>query len=328
MIQPQEKKALTNFVCDLSSEQAEKLKNILEEQGKWGFSIIPYSLWQARHDHTTVTAFKSGKLSIQGRNTEELVEFIIEPRIIQRAAMGYEIPLAQQDDPQMFDPHAGIDESGKGDFFGPLVIACVYVDRKSATTLLELGVKDSKVIKSEKKIAFLADRIKKITRNQYALVVIGPESYNRLYRSMKNVNRLLAWGHARSLENLLDIVSDCPRAISDQFGNKKSVLNALLEKGKRIVLIQQTKAESDIAVAAASIIARHEFVTQLKKLEEKVGMRLPKGASLSVIDTAIMLMRAGEKQGNAEVLLNQCCKTHFRTMVQAARKYEDERSRD
>src|SRR5262249_39153885 len=158
----------------------------------------------------------------------------------------------------------GIDESGKGDYFGPLVIAAVFVD---ATTQPELGliqVRDSKKI-SDGRILEMAPDIKTIC--PHSIVAIGPQKYNELYAKIRNLNRLLAWGHARALENLLERVS-CGLAISDQFGDEHFILNALQQKGRGIVLEQRTKAESDLAVAAASILARAEFLLPLNPLSD------------------------------------------------------------
>ena len=141
----------------------------------------------------------------------------------------------------------GIDESGKGDYFGPLVVAAVFVDATTQNELALMAVRDSKKI-SDSRILELAPDIKTIC--PHSVIVIGPQKYNELYLKIKNLNRLLAWGHAKALETLLDRVS-CERAISDQFGDERLILNALQEKGRKIVLEQRTKAESDLAVAAA-----------------------------------------------------------------------------
>lgn len=198
----------------------------------------------------------------------------------------------------------GIDESGKGDYFGPLVIAAVFVDSTTQGELALMQVRDSKKI-SDGRILELAPDIKAIC--PHSLIAIGPQRYNELYAKIKNLNRLLAWGHAKALENLLDRVS-CERAISDQFGNERLILNALQEKGRKIVLEQRTKAESDLAVAAASIIARAEFLIRLKRLSEEVGTTLPKGASPAVELAGKMIVR---KHGRER--LGSVAKLHFKT---------------
>ena len=152
-------------------------------------------------------------------------------------------------------PRIGIDESGKGDYFGPLVIAAVLVTPPDEPDLRLIQVRDSKRI-SDGRILEMAPDIRQVCR--HSVVAIGPKRYNELYEKIKNLNRLLAWGHARALENIL-AQTECTLAISDQFGDERFILNALLEKGKSIQLIQRPKAEDDLAVAAASILARSNF---------------------------------------------------------------------
>jgi ribonuclease HIII len=198
----------------------------------------------------------------------------------------------------------GIDESGKGDYFGPLVIAAVFVDATTQGELALMQVRDSKRI-SDGRILEMAPDIKTIC--PHSVIAIGPQKYNELYAKIKNLNRLLAWGHAKALENLLERVS-CERAISDQFGNERLILNALQDKGRKIVLDQRTKAESDLAVAAASILARAEFLLRLKRLSNEVGTTLPKGASSTVELAARMVIK---KHGQDR--LGDVAKLHFKT---------------
>jgi ribonuclease HIII len=141
----------------------------------------------------------------------------------------------------------------------------------------------------------------------HSIVAIGPKKYNELYAKIRNLNRLLAWGHARALENLLETVS-CERAIADQFGDERFIQQALQEKGRKIVLEQRTRAESDLAVAAASILARAEFLIRLKRLSDEVGMTLPKGASPAVELAARMVIK---KHGRER--LDSVAKLHFKT---------------
>ncbi|MCK5802528.1 MAG: ribonuclease HIII [Lentisphaeria bacterium] len=301
----------TSYVNTLAAKQIEQLREILVAKG-WVFADAPYAHWRAKLDKTSVVAYQSGKLTAQGRGTADFVQFILEPEVLGEVRFGYEHILAEQENPEMFEPHAGIDESGKGDYFGPLVIATAYVDGPTARTLLEAGVADSKTIKSDRKIRDLAEIIRRELCGRFSVVPVGPEAYNRLYSSFRNVNRLLAWGHAKSLENLLEKVPDCPRAISDQFGRKETVLRALQERGRKIELIQRTKAESDIAVAAASILARAEFVQRLEQLGHSAGVTLPKGAGTKVLETAReMASRGGRKA------LEPFAKMHFRTTYKA-----------
>ncbi len=206
------------------------------------------------------------------------------------------------------DGWIGIDESGKGDYFGPLVVSGAYITPAQAEELLLLGIKDSKRL-TDLRVQALAQSVS--SKVVTSTVAIGPKRYNELYAKIRNLNRLLAWAHARVLENILERV-DCSRALSDQFGDEHYILNALLDKGKKIRLEQRPRAEDDPAVATASVLARAEFLRKLKKLSQEVGMTLPKGASDQVIAVARELTR----RHGPEVLKN-VAKYHFKT-TQAA----------
>jgi ribonuclease HIII len=206
--------------------------------------------------------------------------------------------------PHSMTTRIGIDESGKGDYFGPLVIAAVCVTPEAETDLKLMQVRDSKKI-SDGRILEMAPDIRLVC--PHSIVAIGPQRYNELYPKMKNLNRLLAWGHARALENLLEQV-DCGLAIADQFGDERYILNALMEKGKQVRLEQRHKAEADLAVAAASILARAEFLIRLKRLSDDIHLPLPKGASPQVELAARMVVK---KHGEAK--LATVAKLHFKT---------------
>lgn len=172
-----------------------------------------------------------------------------------------------------FIPHIGTDESGKGDFFGPLVIAGVLVDEKSAEIFTSLGIKDSKKL-TDKKMLSMAVEIKK--HAPHSIIAISNPKYNELYNNIKNLNKLLAWGHARAIENILDS-NTCEYALSDKFGDESLIKNALMKNGKSIRLEQMVRAESDIAVAAASVLARATFVQKMEAMENTYGVKFPKG---------------------------------------------------
>jgi ribonuclease HIII len=235
---------------------------------------------------------------------EEFVQFELEPKILGEAKLGYEEVHA----PEMFEPHFGVDESGKGDFFGPLVIAGVYVDHGIARKLIEAGVQDSKRIGSDARIRALADAIRKNSMGLVEVVLIGPAKYNELYEKFGNLNKLLAWGHARVIENLLAKKPDCPRSLSDQFADARVIEQSLLRHGQKIDIQQRPRAESDIAVAAASILAREAFINWLDREGKKLGVRLERGVSPAV-------KTAGEKivKEKGPDILRQVAKVHFRT---------------
>jgi ribonuclease HIII len=303
---------LTLYTCKLTPPQAETLHAHLREH-HFKFREVPYSKFAGEKDKLNVVFYTSGKLVVQGKGTQEFVEFVLEPEILKEAKLGYEAVL----NPELLLPRLGVDESGKGDFFGPLCVAGVYVNEKVINAWKDAGVRDSKNIGSDKKIAELADMIVNTAGCVTSVVPIGNEAYNRLYKTMRSVNSILAWGHARVIENLMGqrhrMVPLPVKAISDQFAHDKAtVAKALMSMGREIELVQRHKAEEDIAVAAASILARNEFVTRLGKLEKEFGVKLPKGASAAVDAAAKEFI---EKKG-AE-MLPKVGKMHFRTSFRA-----------
>ncbi len=293
----------------LNDAQAAKLRKLLEQEG-WDFEPKPYTLYAARKGKMNVAVYQKGpKVVVQGKGTGEFVQFRLEPEVLGEARLGYE----EVHNPEMFAPHFGIDESGKGDFFGPLVIAGVFVDRDIAHSLMEAGVQDSKRIGSDKRIRALAEAIRGTPGVAITTVEIGPRKYNELYEKIGNLNQLLAWGHARVIENLLEQRPECPRALSDQFGNPALIRRSLMTKGRAIQLDQRTKAESDLAVAAASILARERFINWLEKTGERHGVVLPRGAGVQVKQVARELTAR-----HSPDILRELAKTHFKTAAEVS----------
>jgi ribonuclease HIII len=297
----------TSFTYALDAGQQASLKALLASGALRPIVPPPHAEAAAEATDCRIVLYRSGKCVVQGRGAEDWVLYALEPGILGRAELGYESAL----NPESATPHMGIDESGKGDFFGPLVVAAAYCDESLAKEFDEAGVRDSKRVSSDKKILALDQIIRTRLRGRFALVPIGPAAYNRLYESMGNVNRLLAWGHARAIENLLERVPDCPRAVADQFGPKHRIERALMKNGKAILLEQRPRAESDPAVAAASILARAAFVNALRKMGEDLGVEIPKGASARVRETAVRLVRE-----RGPDILGKFTKMHFRTSGQ------------
>ena len=220
-------------------------------------------------------------------------------------------------DQELGFPIIGTDESGKGDYFGPLVSAGVYVDEQTVKDLVACGVKDSKNLSDNENLR-LAQEIAKICKGRFVIIEISPERYNLLYeqfkKEKKNLNTLLAWGHAKAIEEILSKV-DCEVAIADQFADERFILGKLQEKGKKLRLTQMHKAEQNIAVAAASILARARFLKKLSKLSNKYKIDLPKGASQTVIKSAKKFVGLHGKES-----LRKVAKLHFKTTNEVFRE--------
>ena len=306
---------MNSYTHALTPEQATKLRSLLDELG-FEFSAKQYTLFFGQKNKLSVAVYEKGpKVLIQGKGVEEFVQFELEPKILGEAKLGYEeVHL-----PEMFEPHFGVDESGKGDFFGPLVIAGVYVDRGIARKLMEAGVQDSKRISSDARIRAIAETIRKTSLGLNDVVLIGPAKYNELYEKFGNLNKLLAWGHARVIENLLGKKPDCLRSLSDQFADARLIEQSLFRHGQKIQIQQRPRAESDVAVAAASILAREGFINWLEREGKKLGMRLERGASPAVKATAQKVVESGGPER-----LRQLAKVHFRTAHAVAPEHFEE----
>ena len=303
---------LTSYTCKLTDDQAAALATAISSRG-FKFRAVPYARFAGEKDKINVVFYESRKLVVQGKGTQEFIEFVLEPEVLKQAKLGYETVL----NPDLLLPRLGVDESGKGDFFGPLCVAGAYINAAVIKAWEGKGIRDSKTISSDKRMGELADLIQNTPGCVTTVVPIGNEAYNRLYGKMHSVNSMLAWGHARVIENLMGQkhrMNPPPvKAISDQFAASKDVVEkALMMSGKQIELVQRHKAEEDLAVAAASILARDAFVKGLAKLEKLYKTKLPKGASPAVDEAAKKIFEECGVDGLAKV-----GKMHFRTALRA-----------
>ena len=170
----------------------------------------------------------------------------------------------------------GIDETGKGDYFGPLVIAACFLNPAAFVALSSLDIKESKKI-SDGRAKSLAAEIKK--HCPHSLVKINPSKYNELYEKFGNLNKLLAWGHSRALENVLaELKEPVGLVVSDKFAKEWRLEKALLPGGREMKVVQFPKAEEYPAVACASVLARAAFLYALEDLSKEIGWKLHKGA--------------------------------------------------
>ena len=204
----------------------------------------------------------------------------------------------------------GTDEAGKGDYFGSLAVAGVYVNLEMREKLHALGVRDGKQL-SDSQVRRLAQEMRRSFGDSISWIGLEPAEYNRQYTRFReggrNLNHLLASLHAKVIQDLIKRV-DCRYILVDRFA-KEEVLETELQitLNASIKLVQRPKAESDTAVAAASIIARDVFLQQLDQLSNKFQIQLPKGAS-QVIDAGKQFV----KQHGAKSL-RHVAKLHFRT---------------
>ena len=238
----------------------------------------------------------------KGRGTQDFLRLML-PEALSTPSDDAQLPPISQ--------HFGVDESGKGDYFGPLVVAGVYADAQLAEPLMRIGCKDSKLISSDAQISHMAEQIKNLPGMAFEVLCIGPARYNDLYTQMGNLNKLLAWGHARVIAALHAKVPACPRALSDQFANEWVLRRALGQYHLPVQLEQYPRAEQDIAVAAASILARARFVEWMNKTARAAKCELPLGCAPHVLDAA---RRFVALHGSSR--LRDVAKLHFKLTAQ------------
>ncbi len=286
------------FVTTIDLALANKLRQDLENQG-FILETPPHTLFSAKKKGISCTLYNSGKLTVQGKDKTDFIAFYLEPEILHNLSYTHPVSLV---DPT---PRAGQDEAGKGDFFGALCVAAIYVGEAKMDELLSLGVKDSKQLSDETVLA-ISYKLKKAFPHK--VIRLFPETYNRLYAKFHNLNRLLGWAHASALEELIQ-QTGCQKAILDQFAPKELMVSFLKQKNLNIDLVQRVRGEEDPVVAAASILARAAFLESIQQLSDQIDMPLPKGASLQVIEAG---KKAVRKYGSE--ILNKIGKTHFKTM--------------
>jgi len=264
----------------------------------------------------TAIMYQSGKLVIAGHapafdHAVAIVEAVgkpVAPKPVPATSAAVEAPSENE-------PHIGTDEAGKGDFFGPLVTAGVFVDERTARLLRTLDVRDSKLV-GDRELRGLATNIRNVVEEEKrAVIVVAPKRYNELYKQMrsegKNLNTLLAWAHTRAIEDLIGHGLRPKFILSDQFGDKRYIESRLMVDTRLsgVPVLQMHRAEADVAVAAASILARDAFLHWLDQAGKALGLTVPKGASPKVIETGKLLVSRMGAEG-----LKDYAKVSFKTM--------------
>ena len=286
------------FVTTLDLALEKQLSRELKEQG-FELTTPPYTLFCAKKKGVSCTFYRSGKLVVQGSEIRPFVEFYLEPMVLKEFSYTYENLDIDT------TPRIGIDESGKGDFFGPLCIAGVFAGEKEVLKLKEFGVKDSKTL-SASSIDTIAAKLQQSCVHH--IVKINPLKYNELIEKFGNLNRLLAWGHATVIEQLV-LQTGCKRVIIDQFADEHVVLTALKRKKMELDLTQRHRGEEDPVIAAASILARWAFTQSIAKLEHEFKQPFPKGASQKTILAGQQFAKNYGREN-----LKQVAKIHFKTL--------------
>lgn len=271
---------------ELDAAAIAALRTQLEAQG-FSFKPLDYGHFQARGEGVAVNAYKSGKVVIQGKGEAAFLE-----------AHGFLQPAAVIDERVV-----GSDESGKGDYFGPLVVAAVTAGPEEAVALRDAGVRDSKKM-SDGAILRAAVVVRRICPHD--VQTLTPVEYNAAHEREGNVALFLSRMHAQAIAGAID--ERCTRAVIDQFTFAERLENALRDAGVEVDVEIRPRAEDNIAVAAASVLSRAEFLIGLKDLGSEHGLELPKGAGANVDRMAREIFRAGGIEALAAI-----AKTHFKT---------------
>ena len=305
--------------------KADQPKVLEQFRGRQGADLPrgPYESWRVKlsdgTSQATAIMYQSGKLVIAGHapafdHAVAIVESVGKPVAPKRAHAGAPTSALAVAPPEN-EPHIGTDEAGKGDFFGPLVTAGVYVDERTAKLLRTLGVRDSKLV-GDRELRGLATSIREVVEvDKRAVIILAPTRYNELYKQMrsegKNLNTLLAWAHTRVIEDLIGHGLRPKFILSDQFGDKRYIESRLMVDTRLsgVPVLQMHRAEADVAVAAASILARDAFLGWLEQAGKRLGLTIPKGASPKVIDTGKLLVSRMGAEG-----LKDYAKVSFKTM--------------
>lgn len=313
---------VTAKVKVLDSSTKSKIQTFLQKNFAENLQVLTENGCEYRYDiikgeKTVIKQYKNGTLFLDGTSGELWTEIINAIYAVSQIRVNVTEEKQTADVLESLLPAGittwiGVDEAGKGDYFGPLVTASVLVDPSNIEQLSNLGIRDSKLRTDTRNIE-LGEKIRSICGDKCYVLATMPEKYNQLLEEPpfeKDSQRLLAWQHRRAIENIL-LKYECQYAICDQFGPEDLIREGLKTgKGTQIEIIQRPKAEVNLAVAAASVLARREFLVRLQKMSSEYGVSFPKGASDfdSILKTARMLM---EKRGKD--ILAKVAKVHFKT---------------
>ena len=295
------KPELLNFVSELL-KKAEKTGLILDDEKEINFGVqLKFFKAEEKIPINIYYSAKKGISTVIGGSPKNKLRPVLQ-RILHQNIEPIEIS-------HKWKIWAGTDESGKGDFFGPLVVCGFIATKESLPELQKLGVKDCKLLKQSEVIKIAKQLYRKFAGN-IEVVILNPKKYNELYEKFrqqnKKLNEMLAWMHARVILNLKE-KHNFEGAVVDKFASDSTLLSSLKDLNK-IKLQHQIKAEEDLAVASASIIARYLFIKNLDRLSNEFGMELPKGASENVLNVGRKIV---EQYGKEK--LTELSKTHFKT---------------
>jgi ribonuclease HIII len=281
----------------------ERLRVELPETAEW--RTAPHALFAVRALDVVLTCYTSGKLVMQGRDLDGF-----ELRFLDHLSATSRGAPERADDLALDTPTIGSDEAGKGDYFGPLVVAACTATADDNQALARLGVADSKTL-ADDRVRRLAGQIERLLDHQIA--VLEPEEYNRRHMETGNLNALLADLHGSVIGPLLHRHPQTEVVIVDRFSSGDRLARALQAHGvvgPRVVEV--VRAERHPVVAAASILARAGFLEGLDRCSDACGTDLHKGAGPPVDAAARRVVAIGGR-----ALLEKVAKLHFKNTARS-----------
>lgn len=263
-----------------------EIEKVVEKLKKCGAVFEPppqYASYRLRLGDGILTIYNSGSMVYGGKDKEKLRNIVMD-------ILSLSVDKTSR---------VGCDESGKGEYVGPLVVAAVFADESGVEELFRLGVKDSKKLTDER-VLELSDKIRERVKGK--VKVLMPKAYNRLYSKFKNLNLLLDYVYGELLKDFYKKFN-FKKVVVDKYSN---TLETKLKKffPPDIDIVVVNRAEDDPVVAAASIVARAERLRRMKSLEKKFGISLPKGNNPEEIKKFL--------DSVPEKLLPELVKLHFK----------------
>lgn len=248
---------------------------------------VQYSKWALSSPFATVTLYNTNKLVIYGKSAHAL----------------YKILFPVENETDMI---AGLDETGKGDYFGPMITACVCSDARELDNLRLLGVKDSKSLKDDK-IIYLAKKILENKNIISSVNVPNMQTYNNLFAEIQNQNSMLSLQHWDCLKRVFG-KTNIDMVIIDKYASEENIEKYRPNELKELKVNIAIKAERNTAVAAASIVAKYYQIEAFKKLSQEYKIDLKRGCSKEVMLQAVDLVKRDGKN-----ILGGVAKLHFKT---------------
>lgn len=278
----------------VSNETKEKLVEFYEDLKRE--KTPAYAVFQAQDGDTVVTLYESGKIVFQGRDADLASDFwIASERLVNKNVSVNNSEQKSKDkkeiiiDPRIYNSTSiGSDEVGTGDYFGPIVVTGAYVKKEDIPFLESLGVTDSKKLTDEKILKIVPELIKKIP---YTTFILSNKEYNQKFEGM-NMNKIKAILHNKVLVDLTSKYS-YDYVVVDEFA-KPYVYYSYLKEVPNVCrnITFMTKGETKcLSVACASVISRYVFIKEFSKLSKELNMLLPKGASTTVDDAAVKIVK-------------------------------------